>query len=765
MKSFSRNTSITLKLGIICIIFALPIAVLLYYVISGYNQHINFAKKEIAGTKLIEPLAKFSRSINENQFFCMSKIRFDSSSEIENNIKASQDDADSALSSFYENLKSGQDDFQLSYSNSLSHKEIFPEAIKADWEIIKSKDYSKDLNVFFRNNQEIIERVNKLIRLIAEESNLLLDPDLDSYCLMDIALLQMPELCKHTNSVFSAGMSSLLQEPLSELSSFQSQSQYKQSSKELQLISFHISEIKNEALDNINNLLKTAKNEDKNFYGIYLPLQEKLENVFVEYENSLIGFFSLTENNLIAREASDSTIHNDSSNNIQNSNEKLRRYENEGLNAIDKENKFWLATISQLGELLALRKAEYIEARNYALGISIGAMLLAFVFSILILNRITKPLLLVTKIIIEIASGNIQAAYKLIEAAQATKMFAGVKSVKDLSDFKDEIYKLFLSAAKMTTSLNKLLINVTITARQVSISASVITELAKNLEASVAEQVASTSETVTISMQIRAVSQELSGTMDDVSNKAQDSSDAAHKGLEGVEGIRVAISTLLNSVAIIHEKLELITQRSANISKVINTITKVANQTNLLSLNAAIEAENLNATFNRESSRTTETSSESTENYGAGFSVVAIEIRKLADETSVAALNIESLLNEMHETVDQGSRSVDDFAEQMQKGSAKIAAISLELEDIIEKMQDLISQFSLINEAMKMQADSTKQIEETMEQLNSVSIQTRNSLVDFNFATGNLKNASATLQEELSHFIVEEKKENNEQVR
>ena len=105
---------------------------------------------------------------------------------------------------------------------------------------------------------------------------------------------------------------------------------------------------------------------------------------------------------------------------------------------------------------------------------------------------------------------------------------------------------------------------------------------------------------------------------------------------------------LAESTGSIGSKLSVISERAANINLVVTTITKVADQTNLLSINAAIEAEKAGE-------------------YGLGFLVVAREIRRLADQTAVATLDIERMVKEMQYSVSAGVMEMDKFSEQVRQ--------------------------------------------------------------------------------------------------
>jgi hypothetical protein len=95
----------------------------------------------------------------------------------------------------------------------------------------------------------------------------------------------------------------------------------------------------------------------------------------------------------------------------------------------------------------------------------------------------------------------------------------------------------------------------------------------------------------------------------------------------------------------VNAKLAILNEKAGNINQVVVTIVKVADQTNLLSLNAAIEAEKAGE-------------------YGRGFAVVATEVRRLADQTAVATYDIEQMVREIQSAVSAGVMGMDKFSEE-----------------------------------------------------------------------------------------------------
>ena len=143
------------------------------------------------------------------------------------------------------------------------------------------------------------------------------------------------------------------------------------------------------------------------------------------------------------------------------------------------------------------------------------------------------------------------------------------------------------------------------------------------------------------------------------------------------------------------ERLSLIRQRAEDINVVITTITKVADQTNLLSINAAIEAEKAGE-------------------YGHGFLVVAREIRRLADQTAVATLDIERLVEQMQQAVAAGVMQMDRFSAEVKTGVQKVSSISEQFSTVIDKVQGLNQRFDQVNEGMQAQTSGATQIAENL---------------------------------------------------
>jgi methyl-accepting chemotaxis protein WspA len=185
----------------------------------------------------------------------------------------------------------------------------------------------------------------------------------------------------------------------------------------------------------------------------------------------------------------------------------------------------------------------------------------------------------------------------------------------------------------------------------------------------------------------------------------------------------------------IAQKLADINTKVANITSVVTTINKVADQTNLLSLNAAIEAAKAGE-------------------FGQGFAVVAREIRRLADQTAVATLDIEQMVKEMQSSVSSGVMGMEKFAQEVQGAVREVNEISGQIARIIEQVQGLGPRFESVNEGMESQSVGARQITESMIQLSEATRNTAESQRDSMRAIQLLDQAARVLHREVSRFNV-----------
>ena len=262
-------------------------------------------------------------------------------------------------------------------------------------------------------------------------------------------------------------------------------------------------------------------------------------------------------------------------------------------------------------------------------------------------------------------------------------------------------------------------------------TATQIAATSKEQQATVTGYSASTTEIAAAVKEISATSQELQSTLEQVSGVAASAAALAQNGRIGLDEMDGTMRQLSGATNSISSKLAVIREKANDINLVVTTITKVADQTNLLSVNAAIEAEKAGE-------------------YGLGFLVVAREIRRLADQSAVATLDIEQMVRHMQAAVSAGVMEMDKFTEQVRHGVEAVGSINQQLGQIIEQVQDLNGRIESVNEGMRSQSQGASQISDAMTQLTDGVRQTAASLKEFNSATESLRDVVAGLREELS---------------
>jgi methyl-accepting chemotaxis protein WspA len=299
----------------------------------------------------------------------------------------------------------------------------------------------------------------------------------------------------------------------------------------------------------------------------------------------------------------------------------------------------------------------------------------------------------------------------------------------------DAIGRLGEGLATMLANLRSLLNNVQRAGIQVASSATQIAASARQQEATGIEQAQTSVEVLATTKEISANTAQLLRTMEEATEVADYTTSATADAQDKLKHMDHTMQQMVNATDSIGAKLAALSEKASNINSVLTTITKVADQTNILSLNAAIEAEKAGEA-------------------GRGFSVVASEIRRLADQTSVSTWDIEQMLKEMQSAVSASVMGMDKFAEEIRRNVGEARHVAEQLSGMMDQVRKLGPRFDLVLQGMQSQAVGASQISGTMMQLSDATQQTVDSLKATSEAVHQLQYAAGDLQQSVATFAV-----------
>ncbi|RLS45800.1 MAG: hypothetical protein DWH85_02295 [Planctomycetota bacterium] len=234
--------------------------------------------------------------------------------------------------------------------------------------------------------------------------------------------------------------------------------------------------------------------------------------------------------------------------------------------------------------------------------------------------------------------------------------------------------------------------------------------------------------------QITVTGEELLRNMKKIAQASSESAQNASEGRVGVQAIGSTMENLSSATTNVAERLSMIFEKASSINTIIDTITKVSDQTNLLSVNAAIEAEKAGES-------------------GRGFLVVAREIRRLADQTASATLDIEKMVQQMQAAVSGGVMEMDRFSEQVRRGVTTVGDVGLRLTKVIDQVSGVESSFCEVTEGMQQQAQGADQIRQAMDGLTQNASRAQEATSEFSSASESLREAIFSLRKVISGDI------------
>ncbi|SED16974.1 methyl-accepting chemotaxis protein WspA [Pseudomonas mohnii] len=386
----------------------------------------------------------------------------------------------------------------------------------------------------------------------------------------------------------------------------------------------------------------------------------------------------------------------------------------------------WTAGRMKLNDIIVENKAvadkdmaaidDAVVTAKISMGISLlVAILAAGLCGLLLMRAIMAPMNRIVSILEVMRTGDLSNRLNL----ERKDEFGAVET--GFNDMMSELTSLVSQAQRSSV--------------QVTTSVTEIAATSRQQQATATETAATTTEIGATSREIAATSRDLVRTMTEVSSAADQASVAAGSGQQGLARMEETMHSVMGAADLVNAKLAILNEKAGNINQVVVTIVKVADQTNLLSLNAAIEAEKAGE-------------------YGRGFAVVATEVRRLADQTAVATYDIEQMVREIQSAVSAGVMGMDKFSEEVRRGMSEVQQVGEQLSQIIHQVQALAPRVLMVNEGMQAQATGAEQINHALVQLGDASSQTVESLRQASFAIDELSQVAVGLRSGVSRFKV-----------
>ncbi|MBF0539422.1 MAG: methyl-accepting chemotaxis protein [Nitrospirae bacterium] len=370
-------------------------------------------------------------------------------------------------------------------------------------------------------------------------------------------------------------------------------------------------------------------------------------------------------------------------------------------------------------------KAEYDRSENayktnriISIAIIVIGVALSLLLSFLIISSITGPLKEGVNVMDSIAACNL--------------------TVEINSDGKDEVGYLLVAMGKTVATLNSILKTIMSSANSVASASHELSASADQMSSGVSEQSSKATQIATSATQMSQTvidvaknASEISASSSDTLKLAQDGETIVKKSIAEVKSIADTVNTSAQLISSLGD-------RSKQIGDIINVIKDIADQTNLLALNAAIEA-----------ARAGE--------QGRGFAVVADEVRKLAERTASATMEIGKMITAIQEETAKAVTSMSGATNMVEVGVELSTQAGDSLHEIVNSINSLQLMVQQIASATEEMSTVSETITSDIETVASVSRETMESSQQIAHSSGDLSRLSSELQEVVSQFKIDNK--------
>ncbi len=610
MIRYLRTMRVSSKLWTISLAYSLPITVMLYLMVAGINKDIQFGQMELYGNEYQRPLESLLDLVPQHQLLTVRAAAGDAAAREQLSTRQGQiDRAFDSLDAVDQKLGATLQ-FTDEGLSKRKRDRARASSLKKEWQDIKLQLASSKATSADDMHRQLIADIRTMITHSGDISNLILDPDLDSYYMMDATLCALPQTQDRTAVIAAYADGVLRRKTLTPEDRTQ--------------LAVHAALLKESDMDRVTGSLQTALNEDANFYGSSETLQRNLPGSIQSYSAATQALLDLTH-----RLATSENVEIEPA-----------EFAAAAARAREESFKLWNVADNELDVLIQKRIDNYRAARTWGLGLCGGALLITGLLVVFLVRSIKLPL------------------------AAIAEMLGG-------------------SASQVTSA-----------SRQVASSG-------QSLAQGASQQAASLEEASSALQQMSSMTRKNAQTAQQARGISGEAETSAGKGNQAMQRMSSAINEIQKS--------------AADTARIIKVIDEIAFQTNLLALNAAVEA-----------ARAGEA--------GKGFAVVADEVRNLAMRSAEAAKNTANLIEQSVQSARNGvaitvevGKVLDEITAASTKVNglvAEIAAASQEQSQGFEQVSTAVAQMDSITQQNAANAEESAAASEEMaaqaEQLNGV---------------------------------------------
>ena len=546
LSTLIQRITVSHKLAIISLAFSLPIAVLLYFYVNTINANIEFASQEVKGNQYQRPLEQLLEHVGRHQLLAM-RLKDDQSgpdaastptrSGNDGKLQSAANEIAKAFASLETADRTVGTDLQFTDKGLAEFKREHATVakVRSKWDELRNSLSKLTAEESDKQHASVIADIRTMIAHAGDTSNLILDPDLDSYYLMDCTVLALPQTQDRLTSIIGNGYRSLKSEKLTQEQRIQ--------------LAVDASLLDQSDLQRTLASAKTSLDADSNpkCYGRSETLQSNLPPRLRDYEAANAAFIALL------KAASDSETNKTTPEALVDAGEKAR----------DASFALWNTSVQELDQLLAIRIAKYVGDRMQALMLTGIALLTSLFLVFFVARSITIPIHRCMEGMQALAARDLTTHLATSGNGELGQMARAVNQA--VSGVREAIDSMRSNAGVLTHASEDMT-----SASHVMSANAEETSTQANVVAAAAEQVSRSVQTVATS------SEEMAASVREVARQAHQAARVATDGVRMAEAANASVVKL--------------GEGSKNIGNVVKVITSIAEQTNLLALNATIEA-------------------------------------------------------------------------------------------------------------------------------------------------------------------------------